>query len=64
MSVDQERADVAGQLARIEASLARIEASQARTEQVCEVLLEAASPYLRGRARLAVLTLLAGRRRT
>ena len=69
MGMDQDRENGLGEwaddsrLARIEASLVRIEASVMRTDQVCDVLLEQAGPFLRGRARLAVLALLTGRRR-
>lgn len=51
-------------LARIEERLARIEASNTRIEHVCDVLLDLAAPFVRGRARAAVLALMVGRSRT
>lgn len=57
-----ERRTDAERLAAMEERLAAIEASTSRTEQAIDVLLEAAAPFLRGRARLMVLALISRRR--
>lgn len=59
---DSRLAEMARRLAAVEEAAARIEASTVRTEQICDVLLEAAAPFLRGRARIGVLALIARRR--